>query len=522
VLAAVVPQFLFEYMSVDKVIDAVLPDTDVAKEDVIVGTTKDRLDAYKRLIRTAFAEKKSVVFVTPTIRNLEFWKDGLEKGINKHVITLHSKMTKKDLRSTFSLIKTSERPLVMFVTPSYATIPRIDTGIVIAENESQSIYKTNDRYGTDLRIFLRAYSMESKFSLYWGDTLPRFETLERLGKSHLPRAYIPEKLHLVPIDHYRTVLPSETIELIRHAAKKKKRIFIYTHRKGIAPLSRCSDCGTIVECTSCSLPMVLRYKVNSAGERERMFLCTHCGDTLPTSHVCSYCGSWNITPVSIGTESIRDAVIDIVGEDAVMTVDDDLTPDSATVQAMIGKMQHQKFAILIGTIKVLPYLKGIHYAMFPFFDRLLSTPSLYTVEEALRLVMECNEYASDGVIVCTKTPEFPFLRQLETQKINAIIYDELTLRKELGYPPYGTLIKMSMTVPEGYRQKMADAVSAYFAGAEVTMLPVRRISQGSMKVLMSWIFTASTHYIEEEGQELNAFFNSLRFPYKIEQNPERL
>jgi primosomal protein N' len=176
----------------------------------------------------------------------------------------------------------------------------------------------------------------------------------------------------------------------------------------------------------------------------------------------------------------------------------------------------------IGTIKVLPFLKNINYSLFPFFDRLLSTPSLYTTENVLRLVMECNEKSIDGVLLFTRQPDFPLIKQLETQKINGIIHDELTLRRELGYPPFGSIIKISLTVSEGYRLSVMEKVEAYLADMESTMMPARRISMGSMKMLLTWIIKTPTTYIEEEGPTLAGFLTSLHFPYLIEENPERL
>jgi hypothetical protein len=135
--------------------------------------------------------------------------------------------------------------------------------------------------------------------------------------------------------------------------------------------------------------------------------------------------------------------------------------------------------------------------------------------------MECNEQSTEGVILCTRTPEFPLIRQLETQKINTIISDELTLRKELEYPPFGLLIKVSLTVPEGYRQKIKESVDHYFSDLDSTALPARRISPGSMKVLMVWIIKAVPTYIEENGSDMVRFLDTIRFPYRIEQNPDR-
>jgi primosomal protein N' len=526
IAANVIPSFLFEYITAEKMFDQELERKTAFKKDTVFGTRTDRLDYYKRVIRTAFAEKKSVLFIAPTIRSVLDWKTQLEKGIGKHVVILHSKVTKRDLRSYFSLIKSPERPLVIFTTPAYAGVIRNDIGLMVLEDESSNLYKTNDRFETDLRIFFEQYAQELSVPIIFGDTLPRFETLEQSGKTHMPRTFVPDKLHIVPIEQYKTILPSEVVELIRHAEKKKRKLFIYTNRKGVAPLSRCGDCGTIVTCQECSLPMVLRNKITANEERERYFLCTHCGFTLPANYTCSHCDSWNIVMVSIGTESIRDAVSTLIGEEAVITIDHDLTPDSTVITSLIEKAHKMKFVVVIGTVKVLPYLKNIHYTILPFFDRLLSIPSLYTTEEALRLVMECNERSSDGVIVCTKTPTFPLLKQLETKKINAIIFDELTVRKELGYPPYGTIIKVGVTVPEGHKLKVLEQLQHFLdeekQHIEYSILPARRISQGSMKVLLNWIIKTNNSYIEEEGSRLLQALEALRFPYKVEQNPERL
>ncbi len=527
IAGAVMPASLFDYVSPEKVVslgEKFYPELveGTHKEESVVGTIEERADFYKRLIRTAFAEKKTVLFIAPTIKNLEQWKTLLQKGIPKHVISVHSKTTKKDLRGAFALIKQSDRPLIIFATPGFSVLPRADVGSIIVEAESSNLYKTSDRFKTDLRIFLWSFAKAAQLHLYWGDTIPRFETLERTKHTQLSRTFIPDKLHVVPVEPYRTILPTEVIEIIRHAEKKKKRLYIYASRKGVAPLSRCSDCGTIVTCEVCGLPMVLKNRRNAEGAEERYFICTHCVATLPATHTCSYCGSWNITPVAIGTESLRDAISSLVGSEVVTTIDDDLTPDSVAIETLLTNSEKQKFAVIIGTIKVLPFLKNINYCLFPFFDRLLSTPSLYTTENTLRLIMECNEKAIDGVLLFTRQPDFPFIRQIETHKVNAIIYDELAVRKEIGYPPYGSIIKISLTVPEGYRHTVLEKVQTSLQDMEATMMPARRISPGSMKVLLTWIFKTPVTYIEEDGPALATFLTSLRFPYLIEENPDRL
>ncbi|HWC57617.1 MAG TPA: hypothetical protein VG621_01530 [Candidatus Paceibacterota bacterium] len=524
IAATVMPSSLFDFLRkqpFDTPDTTMVPTAEAGSESVEVGTTEERVNHYRQLIRSAFAAKKSVYLVAPTIRAVEQWKEMLAKGIQKYAFALHSKSTKKYVRNVCSTLATSDRPVVVCMTPGFFFIPRTDLGHVIIEDESSTLYKTNDRYAIDSRICIHHFCRLMQLHIVWGDTLPRFETLQRLKALHLPRTYVPDKLHLVAVSPYRGTLPQEVIDLVHHAQKKKYRLFIYTHRKGVASLSRCADCGTVVTCPTCALPMVLRTQMLSDGSRLHSFVCTHCGDTLPSSHVCSLCGSWNITPLAIGTESVRDALITHIGEQQVITIDDDLVPESATLEKLLLSIRQKKFVVVVGTTKFLPYIKHIHYTLIPYIDRLLSIPSFRTVENTLRLIMECNEHSDKGVVVFTRTPDFPFIKKLSTQKINTIISDELELRREFGYPPYGVVLKLSLTVPSGHRENIRAAMSDYFKESDITALQPRRIRPDSMKLLMVWIMTTSEQHIEEEGAHIVQFLSSLHFPYKIEQNPDR-
>ncbi|MEK7227961.1 MAG: hypothetical protein AAB681_01230 [Patescibacteria group bacterium] len=488
---------------------------------VAYGTYTDRLDAYKRIIRGAFANKESVVLVAPSIRATEYWYEVLKKGITNHSVILHSKKTKRDQKSALTLIKNSDRPLFICTTPQSAVIPRSDIKTMILEDESSSLYKLHDRYSADMRIVLRSIADASGIQTVYGDTLPRFETLIETSSTELARVFTPDKLTVVPTEAYRSVLPTEVIELIRYCQKKKKSLFIYTNRKGIAPMSRCSDCGTSVDCPTCGLPVVLRYKI-SKGERERMFICTHCGDTLPATHVCSYCGSWNITPVSIGTESIYEAVTRIVENKNIITVDDNLALDDKSVEALLEDIQKRKWFVMIGTQRLLPHIKQVDYVVIPFFDRLLSTPSPYTVEEVLRLIMECNEKTKETLVLSTKKPDFEITKLLATKKIQSIIDSDLEIRKTLKYPPFGSLLKLSVTVPSSHKDTLVQKVTNFFANNEATLLPVRRVSPESMKLLCTWIIQVGTDYTADYGEDLQLFLQDLRFPYNLDINPSRL
>lgn len=491
------------------------------KPECVYGLLVDRIDNYKRIIRSAFAQKKSVVLVAPSIRSVEYWYNTLQKGIASYSVMLHSKVTKRDQKNVINDIKNSERPLFICTTANYFCVPRGDVSTIIIEDETSSLYKTNDRYEADMRVVISSIAQALHLNIVYGDTLPRFETLHKSEALHISKIFTPDKLVVVPTETYRTILPTETIELIRYCQKNKKSLFIYTNRKGLAPVSRCADCGTSVDCPTCSLPVVLRHKMVD-GVRQRIFICTNCGDTLPTTHVCSYCASWNITPVSIGTESIYEAVSTIIDPSHIVTIDDELTPDSKNVDSILSEVQKQKWFVMIGTQKMLPYIKQVDFIAIPFFDRLLSIPSPVAVEEILRLIMVCNEKTKDTLILCTKKPDFSITKLLATKKIQEIIDTDMETRALLKYPPFGLLIKLSITVASSHREALTQKVENFFGNTDITLLPVRRISPDSMKLLCVWIIQREESFIQENYEELQNFLQDLRFPYMFSINPSRL
>jgi primosomal protein N' len=135
--------------------------------------------------------------------------------------------------------------------------------------------------------------------------------------------------------------------------------------------------------------------------------------------------------------------------------------------------------------------------------------------------MQANERSTEKVLVFTKQAEFPFLSQIGTYKINTIIQEELTLRSEIGYPPFGSLIKIIITTTQSHREEITERMDEYFSKQDISLVRTRPVPQ-SNKIQLQYILKEHTSFIEEQGSELSLFLSSLRAPFSIEENPERL
>jgi primosomal protein N' (replication factor Y) len=225
--------------------------------------------------------------------------------------------------------------------------------------------------------------------------------------------------------------------------------------------------------------------------------------------------------VSIGTESLQEEVVGIVGDQNVISVDDDINLDEAETAILIENIKKKKSFVMIGTQKLLPFIKGVDFIAIPFFDRILSVPSPFVVEETLRLLIECNEYVKENLIICTKNPEFTITKQLATKKINSIISDDLESRKILKYPPFGILLKISITIPNGQSVAINDKIHDFFHLYDVTKMPMRKINHIGNKLLGVWIIQINDNFLEDHSNNLRNFLENTHLPYKIDIDPHR-
>lgn len=102
----------------------------------------DRFAFYRTLIREAFAKKQSIFICVPTRYDIENWKSGLVKGIEKYVYAFHGDINKKTLVKMYNDVVTEEHPVIIIGTGMFLSIPRLDIKTIILEHESSDSYNS--------------------------------------------------------------------------------------------------------------------------------------------------------------------------------------------------------------------------------------------------------------------------------------------------------------------------------------------------------------------------------------------
>ncbi len=276
VLFSLIPNVILENSSLLKLNDVEKTKDGFYETNLLQSDDEERYATYKSLIREEFAKGRSVFFCLPTTEDLLNAKITLEKGIEKYTYTLHGNLSKKEIINRWEKITKETHPTLIIATGSFLSIPKMDLGTIILEKESSRSYKMQTRPFLDIRDVAETLAKEMQIRLVLGDSLLRVETLwqEKKGKySEITplkfRSLTTSNCEIInmqaPADMKKkefTIFSEQLKKTINQSIENNENTFLFCGRKGLFPITMCSDCGTIVVCKNCGAPTVLYGKKN--------------------------------------------------------------------------------------------------------------------------------------------------------------------------------------------------------------------------------------------------------------------
>jgi primosomal protein N' (replication factor Y) len=197
---------------------------------------------------------------------------------------------------------------------------------------------------------------------------------------------------------------------LQHALKRQERVFLFTHRHGYAPASRCVKCRTLRRCAHC-------------GSRpDPGSTCARCGATLGP---CIECGGPRFEPLGAGVGRVLEVAARLLGRQSVGGVHDNRTVVVGTERDLIG----------VGTVDL---------AVAVDADGLILGTNYRAAEEALRVLTRLAAIVPFGrgkrLMVQTSQPQHPVISALRRGDPLEFLEAELETRKDMGFPPAGELI----------------------------------------------------------------------------------
>lgn len=440
----------------------------------------DRKTAYAARIQECVDTGSAALLIVPTLPEVTYWKEAL-KEFHPLVITGALSGTKR----AQALEKAVSHTGLIIATPSFAWIPVSALGVVILDRVSAGTYTLPKRPYVYIPYAVESVARERAVPLMFGDFPLPLEYRED------PEAGIPASAYAATIIDARTkkdderqgqapsnegpwaALPKELLHAMSNELDTGGRVVVLAARKGYAPAVVCRDCGQ-AQTDERGMPYSF-----SLANGERVFR-TSDGTVVNAKKTCQRCGSWNLLPLGIGSERVEEELRTAFPGSTLISVPPESLTSPRKMRALTDAFK-ETGSIIIGTEALLPWLyAGMHdgerepLGVIASADSLLSQPFWRARERFVRLTYFLQGICR-AVLLVTRHPEDAAVDAVTDPQSSTFWQEESALRKALSYPPFGTLITLSVEGSERRSAADAEALRDTLTVYDPQLLPQRQL-----------------------------------------------
>ncbi len=541
-----IPSFIFdEYLTFDRhhaIENEPLPPSNILPEKfAFQAAFGDRIEYYRTYIRQQFAKKESLFICLPIIADIELFERELSKGIEERLIVLHSGLTKKMVKKNYEAALTKEQAVVIIATPLFLFIPRQDITSIILEKEGSPHYKRDLFPFIDARYFIEEYAKLRNYTLFLGDEFLRVETVFRVNEREIRelhplsfRLLQKRNVEVLHLDSKESTEPSkeknkksdfsifspELRKFIEEGIKKNEHIFLFTARKGLAPITVCEDCGSVLRSPNSGVPLVLFSEKKEGEKSRRIYKCPKTNEIFSAIDRCPTCTGWRLKMLGIGSETVDAELAKEFPDKERILVDADTTKTHQETKKALEYFYTTPGSILVGTEKVVPYLsEQIPRSAIVSIDSLFAVPSFMIHEKILRTLFTIAQ-KSEHFFIQTRNASEKILDTLKKGNVIDFYTNELKERKQFRYPPFSVLVKVSREVATKERPVLEKKLLTLFEAYAPAFFPSHASKKGM--ITLNMLFKVEPKEWKEQKNELREKLSSLPMDYIIRVNPDAL
>jgi len=423
------------------------------------------------LIHGVTGSGKTEVFLSAIEKTLEMGKTALvlvpEIGLTPQtaaryrgrfpgkVEVLHSGLTKADRFQSWRRAQRGEAPVVVG-TRSAVFAPLRNVGLIVVDEEHDPSYKQADpspRYhGRDVAIY-RGHLEESVVLL--GSATPSLESYENVSRKkskliELPNRATAHSLPKVSLIDMRMRPPSEKIlsfearEAIEETLRMGMQSILFLNRRGHSTQLSCRECGEVVYCENCSVPLVWH-------ESSQSLVCHYCEFRQREPQFCPNCKSQWIRARGFGTEQVTQSVVSLFPKATVERIDLDTTRETGAHDRILSAFRKKEIDILVGTQMVSKGLDmpGVRLVVVVQAETSLNIADFRAAERSFGLLTQVAGRAGRGeiegqVLVQSYQPQHYSIHLALEHDYKGFRSLERKIRRQLQLPPSTRLVNFRM------------------------------------------------------------------------------
>ena len=269
------------------------------------GKTEIYQDVAKKVINAG----KQVLYIVPEISLTPQLIERLAYRLGVEPSIYHYKLTDKLRKKHFIDFATGSSKF-MLGARSALFVPAKDLGLIIIDEEHDSSYKQTmpnpryhardvakklcELYGARLILGSATPSIESYYEAINTNSL--FILKERYNNALLPKVVVIDMREERAEKNY--TLFSKTLQKnVKETVEKGEQVIFLINRRGFASYTQCLECGTVLECPKCAIPLIYHNQTNS-------YKCHYCNYEI-INPKCPKCDSEALEHFGLGSEKVE-------------------------------------------------------------------------------------------------------------------------------------------------------------------------------------------------------------------------
>jgi primosomal protein N' (replication factor Y) len=435
-------------------------------------TGSGKTEVYLQIIKPILAAGKSALVLVPEIGLTPQLTDRFRARFGDRICVYHSALSDGERYDTWRQML-SGTPQIIIGTRSAIFAPLPNLGILILDEEHDASFKQDQPAPTyHARIVAKWRAELESCPLILGSATPSLDTWVSIHHPSLPDASHTHYLSLPDRVQSRPLPPVEIVDMRQELKAGNRGIFsrslhqslhqlqanqqqgiLFIHRRGYSSFVSCRSCGYVMECPHCDVSLAYHQPGTAA---DGLLRCHYCNFAQAQPRHCPECNSPYFKFFGSGTQKIVDELSRQFPRLRSLRFDSDTTSKKGAHREILSQFAQGEADLLVGTQML---TKGLDLPQVTLVgvvaaDGLLHLSDYRAAERTFQTLTQvagrCGRGEEAGkVIIQTYNPEHPVLQTVTKHNYPAFIAAELPERQLLDYPPYGQLILLRFSSPDG-------------------------------------------------------------------------
>ena len=371
------------------------------------------------------------------------------------ICLMHSKMSQSERSHCFDNFYHNRKSII--IGPRSALlVPSKNIGLIIIDEEQEESYKQEQNPKYNAVDLAEKIAKKNNALLVLGSATPKIETFyktqtgeydlyeikSRYRQLILPPAEVIDLKEEMRMENYSPI-SRRLSELIDQTLKAKRQSLLFLNRRGSATFVSCRDCGKVISCPNCDIPLI--YHI---GEDSGLY-CHHCDFKTVAPSICPECKSPRIKYFGSGVEKIEQEIIKLFPKARVMRVDAEILNSKEKYEKFYRDFKNHRIDIAIGTQILAKGLDipGIDLVGIISADVGLHLPHFRASEKTFRIITQVSGRSGrthniGKTLIQSYWPKSQAILAASKHDYRLFYDEEIKNRKIHNYPPFSRLIRV--------------------------------------------------------------------------------